>query len=558
MRYLLMLVAASCWAQTDLPGPVNALPDSGAPSSIAAWNTNQTFRAGFTVDGSLAATLIWKLPTADGSSGQALVTNGSKVLSFATVSNPPFVDTTNIIKGSGDPTKLLKFEVDGLTTATTRTVTLQDADYIMAGIDIAQTFTVDQTFQNIFFAATGKVVGTGPIPALSMRSTEFAIVQAGGTGASWNISSALFVPAGGPRYQLQADNGVNVMTCLRDVGSTTSCDFPRPLFLTNLGGSTTRCLQVNGSNQVGAATNPCPSVATTTSTLAGDGAGNAVAVSGTGTNCVHVDGTSAVCSGGGTVTSISTTSPISGGTITTTGTISCPTCAVTNADNHFSTDQTFQNIFFSATGKLIGTGSIPALSVRTQEVAIVQSGGSAASWLESSATFIPAGGPRYQLQADNGVNVFTCLRDSGSTTSCDFPRPLFLSNLGGSTTRCLNVNASNQVGAAASDCVVTTRTISTSSPLGGGGDLSADRTLTCTTCVTTNGTQTYSGTLTVSGGIDFHSSGNIYIRAFSGGDASCGGVNDGWIGIRTDNGGSGHAEIQVCVGGATKTFPASN
>lgn len=36
-------------------------------------------------------------------------------------------------------------------------------------------------------------------------------------------------------------------------------------------------------------------IPSTTSTLKGDGAGNALAVTGTGTNCVHVDGTSAAC-----------------------------------------------------------------------------------------------------------------------------------------------------------------------------------------------------------------------------------------------------------------------
>ena len=39
------------------------------------------------------------------------------------------------------------------------------------------------------------------------------------------------------------------------------------------------------------------SIAVTTDALKGDGAGNAVAVTGTGTNCVHVDGTSAACGG---------------------------------------------------------------------------------------------------------------------------------------------------------------------------------------------------------------------------------------------------------------------
>lgn len=40
-------------------------------------------------------------------------------------------------------------------------------------------------------------------------------------------------------------------------------------------------------------------IATTPNALKGDNAGNAIAVTGTGSNCVHVDGTSATCGGGG-------------------------------------------------------------------------------------------------------------------------------------------------------------------------------------------------------------------------------------------------------------------
>ena len=40
-------------------------------------------------------------------------------------------------------------------------------------------------------------------------------------------------------------------------------------------------------------------IPSTTSALKGDGAGNALAVTGTGSNCVHADGTSAACPGGG-------------------------------------------------------------------------------------------------------------------------------------------------------------------------------------------------------------------------------------------------------------------
>lgn len=43
-------------------------------------------------------------------------------------SSLPVVDTTSIVKGSVDATKLMRIEVDGLTTATTRTATMPDED----------------------------------------------------------------------------------------------------------------------------------------------------------------------------------------------------------------------------------------------------------------------------------------------------------------------------------------------------------------------------------------------------------------------------------------------
>lgn len=55
---------------------------------------------------------------------------GWQVLSPIT---PPFVDTTAIVKGSTDATKLVRIEADGLTTATTRVATMPDADIKLSG-----------------------------------------------------------------------------------------------------------------------------------------------------------------------------------------------------------------------------------------------------------------------------------------------------------------------------------------------------------------------------------------------------------------------------------------
>jgi Protein of unknown function (DUF2793) len=48
---------------------------------------------------------------------------------------PPFTDTTALIKGSVDDTKKARLEVDGLTTATTRVLTVPNKNFTIAGTD---------------------------------------------------------------------------------------------------------------------------------------------------------------------------------------------------------------------------------------------------------------------------------------------------------------------------------------------------------------------------------------------------------------------------------------
>lgn len=45
------------------------------------------------------------------------------------------------MKGSTDPTKLLRFEVDGLSASTTRVATPPDSDFTMVGTATSQTLT---------------------------------------------------------------------------------------------------------------------------------------------------------------------------------------------------------------------------------------------------------------------------------------------------------------------------------------------------------------------------------------------------------------------------------
>lgn len=83
--------------------------------------------------GVTGASYTLTLPTTDGTSGEFLQTNGSGVLTWAAAGGgAPFDDATAIVKGSTDPTKLLRFEIDGFTTATTRVVTVPNVTGTMA------------------------------------------------------------------------------------------------------------------------------------------------------------------------------------------------------------------------------------------------------------------------------------------------------------------------------------------------------------------------------------------------------------------------------------------
>lgn len=72
-------------------------------------------------------------PQADGTNTQIQQTDGAGQLSW--VDKPagsgdslPIVDTTSIVKGSADATKQVRIEADGITTSTTRVITMADAD----------------------------------------------------------------------------------------------------------------------------------------------------------------------------------------------------------------------------------------------------------------------------------------------------------------------------------------------------------------------------------------------------------------------------------------------
>lgn len=73
----------------------------------------------------------------------------------------PVADTTALVKGSADATKLLRIEVDGFSTGVTRVATPPNADFAMAALNVAQTFTAKQ----VLSLADAQAVAIGPTGA---------------------------------------------------------------------------------------------------------------------------------------------------------------------------------------------------------------------------------------------------------------------------------------------------------------------------------------------------------------------------------------------------------
>lgn len=97
----------------------------------------------------------------------------------------PVADTGTIVKGSADATKLLRFEIDGFAAGATRVMTPPDADIIVAGKNLAQLWTANQTFNN---SNRLHFNNTGSFPAIN-APLEIEVDSSTGNGFIVGLSS---------------------------------------------------------------------------------------------------------------------------------------------------------------------------------------------------------------------------------------------------------------------------------------------------------------------------------------------------------------------------------
>lgn len=138
----------------------------------------------------------------------------------------PVVDTTSIVEGSGDATKEVRIEADGITTGTVRVWTAPDANITVAGINLAQTWTATQTFQHIQFPAANTYdVGTSSNYAQTLYTKN---VDAAPSGAVANYTKVrkleITDQAGGTSFwdfQVSQSSSVSSLYYVRDNAGTT-------------------------------------------------------------------------------------------------------------------------------------------------------------------------------------------------------------------------------------------------------------------------------------------------------------------------------------------------
>jgi hypothetical protein len=187
-----------------------------------------------------------------------------------------------------------------------------------------------------------------------------------------------------------------------------------------------------------------------------------------------------------------------GGTLDTAA-IASGTLGVTRGGTGTTTSTGSGSVVLSASPALTGTPTAPTATGGTNTTQLATT-----AFVQTAV--LAGGGTKYQTVQEEG---------SGLTQ-----RPT-LNFVGSAITAADNAGATrtdvtlSQSPAGATSVVGTTRTVSTSTPLSGGGDLSADLTLSCPTCVTTS--RTISTTAPLTGGGDLSANRTLALTITPGG-----------------------------------------
>lgn len=148
--------------------------------------------------------------------------------------NAPFLDTHPIVEGSADSTKKVRFEVDGLTTATTRVITAPDRDLTLGNLSsITNSTGADVALNNTANYFDGPVVVQGTSGTWFASGTVTVVDTAGAAdifaklwdGTTVIDSSRVAIPAAGSVMTIALSGVItspagNLRISCKDISST--------------------------------------------------------------------------------------------------------------------------------------------------------------------------------------------------------------------------------------------------------------------------------------------------------------------------------------------------
>jgi len=148
-----------------------------------------------------------------GTSTQFLDGSGNWSVPAGTGASLPAADNTDIIKNNTDNTKLLRFDLGGLTTATTRTLTVPDASGTITLIAATQTFT------NKTLTSSTNVLGGVTLTLGSDATGDIYYRNSGGVFTRLGIGTTnqvLTVISGLPSWQTPSGGGGTAWSAITD------------------------------------------------------------------------------------------------------------------------------------------------------------------------------------------------------------------------------------------------------------------------------------------------------------------------------------------------------
>lgn len=176
----------------------------GATSFTLPGDQTSTFQVGRRIKATVTAGTAYGIITASAYAALTTVTvvndstpldSGLSAVAYGLLtplnpSTPLLSDANNIVAGSADPTKKLKFEIDGFTTATTRTATWQDKSGTVAYLSDVDNGVQDfrLTLTSGVPVTTTDVTGAGTLYCTAYKGNRIALYDG---SATWNILTSV-------------------------------------------------------------------------------------------------------------------------------------------------------------------------------------------------------------------------------------------------------------------------------------------------------------------------------------------------------------------------------